>query len=178
MSILPNGRAECSVCNQEKITFECKGCTNDFCYKHLTEHRQMFIEQLQEVETERDEFRENFIQQKDNLPNHIIMQQITKWENDSIKRIKQTAEENRQVFMEQAIQCFNEIEIKLNKLNNAIVETREENEFNEIVLEQLRIKLTVLIEELAQSPNISIRRDSSAYISKVFLVSSSGKSID
>jgi hypothetical protein len=106
------------------------------------------------------------------------MQQITKWENDSIKKIKQTAEESRQIFMEQAIQCFNEIEIKLNKLNNAIIETREENEFNEIVLEQLKIKLTTLLEELARSPNISIHRDSSSYVSRVFLVSSSGKSID
>jgi sugar lactone lactonase YvrE len=177
MSLVPNGRGECSVCDKERITYECKGCANDFCYTHLTEHRQVFIEQLGEVENDRDQFQEIFIQQKENLPNHIIMQQITKWENDSIRKIKQTAEESRQIFMEQAIISFNEIEIKLIKLNDNIILTREENEFNEIVLEQLRLKLTKLIEELAQSPNLSINQESSTYINRVYIVSPNGKNI-
>ena len=79
--------------------------------------------------------------------------------------------------MFEALQCYNEIEVKLNKLHNDIVVTREENEFNEIILEQLRLKLTKLIEELAKAPSVSLQQDSSPFIQRVFIVSSStGKS--
>ncbi|CAF1090398.1 unnamed protein product [Adineta steineri] len=177
MSIVPNGRGECSVCGKEKITYECKGCANDFCYKHLTEHRQIFIEQLVEVDSNRDQCRTIVIQRRDDLPNHLVMQQISKWEIDAIKRIKQTAEDCRNIFMEQATACFNEIEIKLNKLNNDIIITREENEFNEIVLEALRTKLNKIVEELATAPNVTIRQDSSTFINKIYIISSTGAEI-
>ncbi|CAF1273957.1 unnamed protein product [Adineta ricciae] len=173
MSITPNGRRECSVCNEEKITYQCKGCARDFCYKHLSEHRQIFIEELGVVENDRDQFREILLEQKENLPNHQTMQKIAKWESESIKKIKQTADDCREIFMFEALQCYNEIEMKLNKLHNDIVVTREENEFNEIILEQLRLKLTKLIEELAKAPNVSLQQDSSTFIQRVFIISSS-----
>lgn len=176
MSLVSNGRHDCSVCNLLRITYECKGCTNDFCYKHLTEHRQFFIEELIKVEDDRDQFHETLIQQKNNIPNHLVIQQINKWENDALKKIKQTAEECRQIFVEHAIQSYSQIEFKLNKLNDDIEETKIENEFNEIVLEQLKAKLAKLIEELSQAPNAALQQESSPYISKIFVASTSGES--
>ncbi|UJR19623.1 hypothetical protein I4U23_022757 [Adineta vaga] len=172
MSINPTGRRECSVCHEEKITYQCKGCAKDFCYKHLTEHRQIFIDELGIVENDRDQFREILLQQKENLPNHLTMQKISKWETDSIKKIQQTAEECREIFMFEALQCYGEIENKLNRLHSDIEITREENEFNEIILEQLRIKLTKLIEELARAPNVTVQQDSATFIQRIFIISS------
>ncbi|CAF4122542.1 unnamed protein product [Rotaria socialis] len=177
MSLVPNGKRICSVCNKDKITYECKGCSIDFCYNHLTEHRQKFTEDLIKVENDRDQFQENFVQQKENILNHVVIQQINKWENDSIRKIKGTAEQCRQIFIEQATYCYNQIEIKSNKLHTEIIDIRDEDEFNEVLLLQLRVELNKLIDELAQSPNIKVHQDSSPYINKIFMTAPSGSEI-
>ncbi|CAF2128255.1 unnamed protein product [Rotaria magnacalcarata] len=177
MSLVPNGKRICSVCNNDKITYECKGCSIDFCYNHLTEHRRKFTEDLIKVENDRDHFHENLVQQKENIPSHVVIQQITKWENDSIRKIKETAEQCRQIFIEQANYCYNQIETKSNKLNTEIIDIRDENEFNEVLLLQLRIALNTLIDELAQSPNITVHQDSSPYINKIFMTAPSGSEL-
>ena len=54
-------------------------------------------------------------------------------------------------------------------------ESRQENEFNEIDLDQFKTKLEQLAKELDQPPNISIRQDSTAFINKISVIVSSGK---
>ncbi|CAF1522370.1 unnamed protein product [Adineta steineri] len=57
------------------------------------EHHQNFIEQMDEIENNRNLFPEKFIQHKQNLEEHPLIKQMDQWENDSIIKIKQTAEE-------------------------------------------------------------------------------------
>jgi hypothetical protein len=55
-----------------------------------------------------------------------------------IKKIQQTAEEVREVVvMKCRYRYINEIVIKLQQLTKQLKETRHENDFNEIVLNQL-----------------------------------------
>ena len=39
-------KIQCSICNEEKDTYECKGCSATFCFNHLTDHRQELRRQL------------------------------------------------------------------------------------------------------------------------------------
>ncbi|CAF0820438.1 unnamed protein product [Adineta steineri] len=83
-----NSKAQCFVCNKEKNTYNCKGCSNEFCFPHLTEYRQRIETQLEEIVNDHDQFQETIIQQKQNSNNSSLIQQINQWETNSIHRIQ------------------------------------------------------------------------------------------
>lgn len=69
------GKTICVRCEKEKTTSKCSGCLEDFCFNHLVEHRQQLEKQF------------------DNLEKNIFIERINHWERESIKKIRQTAEE-------------------------------------------------------------------------------------
>jgi predicted nuclease with TOPRIM domain len=71
---------------------------------------------------------------------------------------------------------FHEMEIKLNKLTDQLRQTRQENDFNEIHLQQFQQELNRLTKELTESSNISIEEDSTTFISRIS-INVSGKDI-
>ena len=70
-----------------------------------------------------------------------------------------------------------EIENKWIELTEQLRESRREDEFNEIDLNQFKIKLEELAKELDQPSNISIQQDSTAFINKISVIVSSGKCV-
>jgi uncharacterized phage infection (PIP) family protein YhgE len=122
----------------------------------------------------RNLFREILTEQKTHPQKHSLIQQIDTWERDSIQKIRQTAEEARELLVQHTTAYIDKIEIKLSQLTEQLKQTREENDFNEIVLNQFNQKLIQLQDELAKPSNISIREDSSSFISKISINISSG----
>ncbi|CAF4244266.1 unnamed protein product, partial [Adineta steineri] len=61
-----NSRAKCSICNKANATCLCSGCSKDFCFQHLTEHRQILDKQLNEIINDHDQFQQTIIQKKQN----------------------------------------------------------------------------------------------------------------
>ena len=161
-------KTRCSICGKEKATFRCAGCLEEFCNKHLVEHRQQLHKQLDEIELNRDLFRQSLTEhiQKPNI-NNTLVQQINKWERDAIKKIQQTAEEARQIVLKKTSISIHQFEIKLNKLTDQLRESRDEDDFNEINLHQFQEELKQLTNELSKPSNISIREDSTPFISKL-----------
>jgi chromosome segregation ATPase len=170
------GKAHCITCGKEKVAYKCEGCSQNFCLNHLADHHQFIIKQLDDIEDERNIFRQALTQQTKNPQNHSLIQQINQWEKDSINKIQQTANEARQLVLKHTGEHFNQIEIRLNKLTEELKEIRKEDDFNEIHLNQLKQKLKQLEEELDKPSNISIRQDSSSFINKTSVLISSGKS--
>ena len=169
---MANIKAHCFICNKQKTTYLCRGCSKDFCLPHLTEHRQTLSQQLGEIENDRDQFQQNISEQKQNRQNYPLIEQINQWEQNSIDKIKQTATECREILIE----YINEIENKFLQLTQQLKDIREENEFNEIDLDHLKNKLTQLTQEFNQPSNISVQQDSSSstFINKISVISSSG----
>jgi len=170
------GKTRCVICDKEKATLRCGGCLQEYCNKHLVDHRQELNKQLDEIEMNRDLFRQTLTQQIEQSNNHILIQQIDDWEQKSIQIIQQTAEEARQTVLKNTNEYIHQIEKKLNELTNQLRESREENDFNEINLHQFQEQLDRLTEELSKPSNISIREDSTQFINKIS-VHMSGKSI-
>jgi hypothetical protein len=158
------------------VTFKCGGCLEEFCYKHLGDHQQELNKQFDEIEVNRDLFRQSLTEHLEQLNHQILIQQIDQWEQNSIEIIQQTAEEARQVFNEHMNEYFHEMEIKLNKLTDQLRQTRQENDFNEIHLQQFQQELNRLTKELTESSNISIQEDSTTFISRLS-INVSGKDI-
>ncbi|CAF0794986.1 unnamed protein product [Adineta steineri] len=168
-----NNKTQCFMCNKEKNTYTCKGCTNEFCFPHLTEHRQRIETQLEAIINDHDQFQQTIIQQKQNPPNSSLIQQINQWETNSIHQIQQTAEECRETVVKLPQKLIDDVQKKFVELSQKLKEIREENEFNEIDLNNCQLKLKQITEELLQPSNISIRQDSQEFIKKISVISSS-----
>jgi NTP pyrophosphatase (non-canonical NTP hydrolase) len=166
------GKSQCVICQKERSAVRCEGCFQIFCYNHLNDHRQEFSKIFAEIETNRDVFRQTLNEQKTDPKNHNLIKQIDQWESNSIAIIQQTAQECRERILEQTDEHFKQIEINLTKLTNEIREVRQENDFNENDLNQLKEKLTQLGKELDQISNISIQEDSRSFIKKISIVAS------
>ena len=168
-------KARCITCGKERSTARCAGCSQDFCFDHLADHRRELSTQLDEVEVHRDLFRQTLTEQTTDPQKIPLIKQIDRWEKDSIQKIQQTAKECRQLLLHHTTGHINQIEIDLTKLTNQIRQIRQENDVNETDLSAFREKLTQLTKELAETPNVSIQEDSATLINKISVVTSESK---
>jgi hypothetical protein len=171
------GRGRCITCGKEKRAVKCEGCSQLFCFDHLPDHRQQLSIQLDQIEVYRDIFRQTLTEQTNNPNKHSLIKQIDQWEQHSITKIQQTAKKCRQQIFQYTIEHINNIEINLTKLTDQLRQTRKENDFNEIDLQEFRQKLTQLVEELDKFKNISIQSNSNSLVNEICVVISSRKCI-
>ena len=163
-------QTKCSQC-EETDTFICRGCSNDFCFNHLQEHRQSLNTQLHDIQDEYNQFRQNIIDLKTSPQKHPLIKQIDQWENNSILKIKQKAKQCRDILMNYTNENISQIEIKLNDPNEQIIPNEKKNDFNEISLNKFKQKLEKLKEELHQSEEISIeQRQENSLINDISII--------
>lgn len=169
------GKTRCGICSKENATIKCQGCSQTFCYNHVTDHRQQLNKELEDVTITCDFIRETLTEQTTDSQKHPLMQKINQWEQESIAKIRQTAEEARQLLVKHTIGPTAEIEVKLSKVTNQIRQCREDNNFFETDLRQWKESLTKLKDKLPlNSSNIKVREDSKPFVSRIY-VDLSGK---
>ena len=166
----------CITCKKEKLTYSCEGCLKRFCFNHLAEHRQELEKEFDEIEDQRNVFRQTLSEQTINSEKHILFEEINQWEEKSILKIKQTANNARESLLKHTNGHIQKIQIEFKKLTEQMKEIRDENDFNEINLNELKIKLNQLEKQFNQPENILIKEDStSTFINKISVTISSGK---
>ena len=90
---------QCTKCGSKGIgIFKCQGCSNVFCRKHASEHRDTLSQQLDEIVHEHDQLHQ-LINQENNI-NHPLMNQINQWEQNSIEKIQKLAQTIRQEIVQ------------------------------------------------------------------------------
>ncbi|CAF2157744.1 unnamed protein product [Rotaria magnacalcarata] len=94
-----------------------------------------------------DLFDKEHYQQHQVLKKRFLAQEINEWEEDSLQKIKQTAQECRQVLIEYENNQLIAVETQLAQLTEQLKAMRKENEFNEIDLDRLKAKFTVLTQQ-------------------------------
>ncbi|CAF1357735.1 unnamed protein product [Adineta steineri] len=166
-----NNKTQCFTCNKDKITYLCGGCLRNFCLMDLTKHRQILKEELHLIINDYDQFKEIFSEQKPNSHDLSLIDQINQWETDSIDKIKQEAQDCRNIIIGYSQTFLNDIEMKFNDLSEQMKQIDEENEFNEINLNYLRIQLRKTTEELNNPSTISIEEDSQPFINEISIIS-------
>jgi chromosome segregation ATPase len=160
-----NIKSHCSICNDEQDTYECKGCLTIFCFNHLTHHREMINQEFIQIEHQLNSFRQKLDDQKENPNHYSLIRQINQWENESINRIKQTAQQCRDEINKYLIK----IENKFNELTQKTKEIRKQNKINEINSKQIQEKLNKLNKEFEKPKNVSIEQKSSTFIHQIFV---------
>jgi len=166
----PTSKLQCFTCKKETRTFNCAGCTKDFCLNCLTKHVQTLGQELDQIENEHDQFRDKLNDEKTDKKKHQLIKEIDQWEKDSIKIIEQTAKQCRERFMNYTNKFVIEIENKLNNIAQELKQIREENEFNEIDIDHFKTKLNKLQEELNQPTNVLIEQQSTSFINKIIVI--------
>ena len=166
---IETNRSYCFICEKERVTYKCDGCSKRFCKQHLKDHENQLELELDQIENQRNIFRQTLSEQLEQPNKHDLIQQINQWEQLSINKIQQTAEKNRQSILNHMNKHFQKIEIDLNLLTNQIKEIRQENDFNESNLIDLRNKLERLQKKLNNPGNISVREANlSSFISNIY----------
>jgi hypothetical protein len=169
------GRTHCVKCGKEKATLQCRGCLQDFCFNDFGNHRQELSQELDEVEVSRDLFRQTLSDQTTHPQKHSLIQQVNKWEHNSIKKIQKTAEEARQLLIKHTNENIVHIETRLNKLTDQLRQSRQENDFFETDLNHWKEDLKRLTKEILKPPNITLRRDSTPLVTRIYVEASSSK---
>lgn len=171
-----SGKGRCVRCGKEKNAIvRCEGCSKLFCLSDLSHHREELGQQLEVIELDRDVFREELSEQTKNQNKRPLIQQIDQWENDSIKKIRQVADECRQSVATHMAGHFHQLEADLNQLTKHLKELRQEDDFNEINLRQVEESLAELKAKLDKPSNISLEHGSTAFIQNISIVESSRK---
>jgi len=126
-------------------------------------HREELKLQFHQIEDQRNQFAQTLDDEKNN---HPLIQQITQWERISIEKIRQTAEEQRNLIQQYA----QTIQAKLRSFTEEMQKTVKKKDFNEIILKKLQIQLEDLKNQLYQTNYIQIKQDSSStFINKLLI---------
>ena len=165
----------CAACGKDAI-FKCEGCLQSFCHPHVSDHRQELNAQLDEIEDNRNRFWQTLLGKTTEPHKNALIQQINTWENDSIQKIRKTADEIRQILLRHAEEHINPIESELNRLTDQLRRSREECSFIETDLQQWKEELIQLSDEFAETPNITIKEHSTPLVTTV-QVDISGKNM-
>ena len=70
---IATGKARCNMCSKEKSTVRCEGYLQIFCFNHLISHRQELSKQLDEIEVNRDLFRQTLNEQINDGQKHFLI---------------------------------------------------------------------------------------------------------
>ncbi|CAF1097833.1 unnamed protein product [Adineta steineri] len=169
---MANNKTQCFTCKQEKITYPCKGCSKEFCFTDLAEHKQILNDELHHITNEYNEFKQIINKRKQNPQIHSLIKQIDEWETNSIDIVQQKAQKCRKFVLESSETCINDIEMKFNNLSEQVKQIYKENDFNEINLNYLGDQLRKITQILSNSSNISIQQSSQSLISEISIISS------
>ncbi|CAF3574906.1 unnamed protein product [Rotaria sp. Silwood1] len=154
----------CVVCNQRKGSFKCEGCLRMFCPKHSNDHRNDLSKQLEEIVIAHD-----LMQQIEDPQQHSLLKKVNQWEQESIVKIRQVAEEARNKLLKTTTEHTNKIKQKLNNLSDELRQAHDDNDFIEIDLQKWTKKLEELKKELYNLTTVTIEEDSTPLVFKILI---------
>ncbi len=172
MHATTNSKKSCSKCEKGTGAFSCDGCRQSFCLKHVAEHRQELISQMDNIEQERDVFHEDLLNQTQKQNEHILFNRIDQWEKESINKIQQIAEESRKTLKQMLDNIVNHGQKSLNKISLKLRRAREFDDFFENDLARWKEQLNHLrakIEYMSNSIDI-INVESTSFIKFIKIV--------
>jgi outer membrane murein-binding lipoprotein Lpp len=158
----------CSICQKASGIFKCRGCTKDFCFRHVSEHRQELNKQMDELTTDHDQLRQTITEQEVKPNRHPLMKNIDEWEQQSINTILQTADDARKRLLTIIGQYRTEVTNDLSSLTTELNKARDEDDYIETDLKEWSEKLDALKIDLnaAQIINFAQSNDQSVLIPK------------
>ncbi|CAF2659317.1 unnamed protein product [Rotaria sp. Silwood2] len=171
MATSTSNKPRCATCAKVTGTFICYGCSQNFCLVHVNEHRQSLIKQLdEEVVIVHDQLKQNFNENTTKPRQHPLMKQIDEWEQRSIEKIQQTANNARKQLLNAIQKHMDNIKDSLTLLTQQLSKLRDDDAFFEIDIKEWKEKLIKFKKEMDTPETVKIRNDNiSPFISKILI---------
>jgi len=149
----------------------CEGCLQAFCTKHLIEHRHVLGEELNVIISEHNQLQHTFNEQSKEPHTHPFVKRIDDWEKESIVKIQEKAKDLRLELIQLTTLHNDELSKKLRYLSEQLNESRENDNFIEIDLQQWRTTLKDLQAILDSSSTFSFEEhDNSPLVQNISLI--------
>jgi hypothetical protein len=150
----------CSTCGTMAGVLSCRGCTGHFCVPHSKEHRELLQRSMNEITHNYDELKKKIQRQTSEQQQHSLAEQIDQWEQESIEKIRQLANDTRQEIKTTVQHRTDHLKEKLEKLKQQLDKARRDGGFYENDLKQWSDKLQELQRSFIDQPKIKLDEDS------------------
>ena len=127
-------RKACIKCEKGGAVATCDGCQQPLCSKHFIEHRQELAVQLDTIGQGYDLCRRDTLQ--DTTIQHPFQECINAWEEESIARIRRTAEMARADLQLLVDQRVNRLRLIVDQSTSQMQSSRESEDYTEIDLKR------------------------------------------
>jgi hypothetical protein len=156
----------CVKCVKGTGIVTCDGCRQSFCNKHLSEHRQELLQEMNRINDQCEHFRQNLTQENDPEP---ILSSIDDWERQSIEKINLAAENARADVRQMTERTINDFNQAINKITKKIESSRETSDAIEIDLTRWTEQLQTIQDLLKLPFPISVVSDEKP-VSKIHFI--------
>jgi hypothetical protein len=146
----------CSKCDKGAGITICGGCEEWFCGKHFTEHRNELATRMDQIEHEH-----NLLQQdlKQDNCSHPLLSRINEWEEESLRKIRETADLARQNLRMYLSQTKTQLKTSLDLLTNELKSSHISEDYTEIDFKEWNEQLKELRQTLEKPSTIEIISD-------------------
>lgn len=174
MAQSPNTRKQCSKCGSQKLVYPCDGCEVLFCSVHQFEHHEELKIQLDNIE-EQCNYLRNIHDEHGKCQEHPLFSQIDVWEQDTIAKIKETAETARHDLEQLINESNNQMKNTIEQLKLQLQNKRQIEDFTEIDLNQWKEQLINIKKQLETPCDIELMSDKNSPPIHLIKVNSSTK---
>jgi hypothetical protein len=140
------------MCNKELGLMHCTGCDEYFCWNDFKTHREGMFTLMDNIIEKRNRLQDeitNEIQHNDQK--NPLIEQIDKWQNNTIEKVKQVAAQARQ----QAYELLNAKRVKINtqfkSFSQELAQLKESENYVEHDLTRVNQMITQFKQDLRQS---------------------------
>jgi len=156
MSASVSGKKQCVKCNKGGGILICDGCQQPFCGKHVSEHRQELANQLDGIMQEHDLLQQELGR---SLDEQSLLQDIKKWEDESITKIRVAAEAARADLRQFIVESKEQLSKACQDIARDLRSSREADDFSENDLNRWMGQLKVLQRETTSPSSIQLCED-------------------
>ena len=158
----------CAKCPKGRAQTMCSGCQQWLCFKHLVEHRQELSHEMDHLTQQHDELHQDLISTNDDQ--HPLFIRINKWEQRSMERIRQVADEVRENVKEHLNTNKRKLQRSLDEITDELRSSRENEDYTETELQNWLNQLRELRQQLFQPSTIEMSHDGDDLSEKIPLI--------
>ncbi|CAF0741953.1 unnamed protein product [Adineta ricciae] len=162
-------RSQCCItCGKTAGVFLCPGCSETFCLVHTSEHRHLLEQQLDEIILKEKNLTENTTDQHQ----RSLMEQVDQWEQQSIDKIHQTANNIRNQLVQHAHGYSHTIGEDLILLKKKLKHARDSGNYFEKDIREWTERLSQLKQSFVKQQNMRIEHVETltSFIRKIALI--------
>ena len=132
----------CSKCTKGIGILTCDGCQQSFCTKHILDHRQELSVKMDTIGQEFDLLRQDLT--RDDQVTHPLLARIDVWEQESIQKIQQSAQQARNDLRQHLNRNQNDVKERCKRITDELQSTRESGDYTELDFKSWTDQLTKL----------------------------------